>query len=78
LFNIGNKSGKSLQYTTAGIGICAQTIPTYTSVNIQTITPKSPTTFDTNKTLFINNEDLYQLPFANDSYLKFPHQNIMQ
>jgi len=73
----GAKANQTWQYTSAGIGVSSQTVPKYAEVNLQTITLKSPTTFDSKKTQFINNEDQYQLPFANDSYLKFPHTTIL-
>jgi len=74
----GAKSGKTLEYSAASIGIAGQTVPTYVSVNISTIQLKSPTTFDKKATVFINNEDQYTIPFANDSYLKFPRENILE
>ena len=74
----GAKGGKTLEYNPSGIGIGAQTVPEYTNININTVQRKSPTTFDSRTTIFINGEDQYQLPFANDSYLKFPKTNIFQ
>lgn len=74
----GAKAGQTLQYTAAHIGVGNQTVPKYENVNIQTVQLKSPTIFDKKQTQFINNEDQYQLPFTNDSYLKFPRQNILQ
>jgi YHYH protein/Putative Ig domain len=78
LVQYGSKAGQTLQYSAANIGINSQTVPKYVSVNVQTIQSKSPTTFDTHKTQFINNQDQYLLPFDGDSYLKFPRQNILQ
>ena len=56
----------------------AQKVPEYIYVNINTLQQKSPTTFDTRNTVFINNEDQYQPSFSNDRYLKFAKTNIYQ
>lgn len=74
----GAKSGNTYQYTAAHIGIGAQTVPKYEYININTTQLKIPTTFDKKTTVFINNEDQYTTPFANDSYLKFPRTSILQ
>jgi len=73
----GAKSGETLQYNSSHVGISNQTVPKYEQINIQTIQLKAPTTFDSHQTQFINNEDQYQLPFASDSYLKFPRTTIL-
>jgi hypothetical protein len=73
----GAKSGETLQYNSSHVGVANQTVPKYEQINIQTIQLKSPTTFDSHQTQFINNEDQYQLPFASDSYLKFPKSTIL-
>ena len=74
----GEKAGQTWQYSSANIGVGSQTVPKYEVGNFQTLQLKSPTTFDSTNTRFINNQDQYQIPFANDSYLKFPLQNIIQ
>ena len=74
----GAKAGETLQYTAATVGIAAQTVPTYESINITTIQLKSPTTFDVKGTVFINNEDQCVTPFTNDTFLKFPRVGIFQ
>jgi len=74
----GAKSSKSYNYSAAGIGVGAQKVPEYIYVNINTLQQKSPTTFDTRNTVFINNEDQYQPSFSNDRYLKFAKTNIYQ
>jgi len=74
----GAKSSKTLDYSAATVGVAGQTVPKYVSVNVNTIQLKSPTTFDKKATVFINNEDQYSVPFTNDSYLKFPRENILE
>lgn len=78
LVRFGAKASETLQYTAATVGISNQTVPKYAYVNISTIQLKSPTTFDAHYTQFINGEDQYLMPFDNDSYLKYPHQTILQ
>jgi YHYH protein/Putative Ig domain len=74
----GAKAGKTYQYTAAHVGVGAQTVPTYESVNTNTTQLKNPTTFDKKTTVFINNEDQYVVPYTSDSYLKFPRTTILQ
>ena len=74
----GAKSRKSVDYSASGIGVGSQKVPEYINVNIDTLQKKIPTTFDTGNTVFINNEDQYLTPFANDRYLKFTKTNIYQ
>ena len=78
LVQLGAKAGQTWQYSSKNVGVGSQTVPKYEEGNFQTLQLKSPTTFDNTKTQFINNQDQYQLPFANDSYLKFPLQNILE
>jgi hypothetical protein len=74
----GAKAGKTYQYTAQNVGVGSQTVPTYELVNVDTSQLKKPTTFDNKSTVFINNEDQYQLPYSFDSYLKFPRTTILQ
>jgi YHYH protein/Putative Ig domain len=74
----GAKANKTYQYSSLNIGVSGQTVPKYEYGNFQTLQTKAPTTFDSKNTRFINNQDQYQLPFANDSYLKFPLKNILE
>jgi hypothetical protein len=78
LVQLGAKATQTWQYSSKNVGVSSQTVPKYEKGDFQTLQLKSPTTFDKTKTQFINNQDQYQLPFANDSYLKFPLQNILQ
>ena len=73
----GLKGGTTYQYTPEHVGVGAQTVPKYELINANSTQLKSPTTFDKGATVFINNEDQYSVPYANDSYLKFPKSNIM-
>ena len=53
------------------------TVPAYTFINTAGVEYK-PTIFDNNKTLFINNRDVYQTPGKNDNWVKFPKTTILQ
>lgn len=77
LVQLGAKAGETWQYSSSNVGVGSQTVPKYEQGDFQTLQLKSPTTFDSANTQFINNQDVYQLPFANDSYLKFPLENIL-
>ena len=68
----GTKAGKNYQYSGTHIGLIAQTVPKYEYLPVSYITIGQATTFDKSSTLFINNEDQYTTPMANDKYLKFP------
>ena len=68
----GTKAGKNYQYSGTHIGLLAQSVPKYEYLPVSYITIGQTTTFDKSSTLFINNEDQYTTPMANDKYLKFP------
>jgi len=56
----------------------SETVPAYTLVNNANTIYLSSTVFDNNKTLFINNVDVYQTPGQNDAWIKFPKTTILQ
>jgi hypothetical protein len=72
----GYRGGRKLQYNPENVGVGAQTVPTYTLANVDTVQLKSPTTFDGESTRFVNNVDQYTTPFTNDKYLKFPRIGV--
>ena len=78
LVRFGARAGKTLSYSSDGININGQTVPAYVLVDTASFQKKIPITFDYNSTQFINNEDQYNVPFANDSYLKFPRIGVLQ
>ena len=53
------------------------TVPAYTFINTSGVEYK-PTIFDNNKTLFINDRDVYRAPGKNDNWVKFPKTTILQ
>ena len=53
------------------------TVPTYSLV-VSSTTSQSYTTFDNNRTRFINNRDAYSDPETNDNYLKFPKVGVFR
>jgi len=78
LVRFGARAGKTLSYSSAGVNINGQTVPAYVLVDTNSFQKKVPMTFDYNSTQFINNEDQYSVPFASDSYLKFPRVSALQ
>jgi hypothetical protein len=52
------------------------TMPEYSLLTIKNMTMQESTYFDSGKTRFFNNVDMYAPPETDDRYLKFPKTNI--
>lgn len=74
--NLGTEYGSRVVFYNSTIS-GTNTVPAYSYVDTHGAAYQ-PTIFDNNKTLFINNRDVYQTPGQNDHWIKFPKTTILQ
>lgn len=73
----GDTHGGTYQlYDDSVIGHNGYSVPKYTQFNSAILRPHLQTTFDKNNTRFVNNIDIYTVPFGGDTYLAFPKKTV--